>query len=215
MSIDMQHQGSRDIVSRVKAILMTPKTEWPVIAAEMTTIADLYKNYVIILAAIPAVASFIKMSIIGTTIPFAGTFRVGIMSGLTTAILTYVLSLVAIFIVALIIDALAPTFGAAKDQMQALKTAVYAYTAYWVASIAQVIPALGFLIVLAGGLYSLYLLYLGLPRLMRVAEDKAIGYTVVVIIVQIVLYIVVGMVVGMLLLSFIGPTLPVAPVVRY
>ena len=78
MSIDMQHQGSRDIVSRVKAILMTPKTEWPIIAAETTTIADLYKNYVIILAAIPAVAGFIKMSIIGTTIPFAGTFRVGI-----------------------------------------------------------------------------------------------------------------------------------------
>ena len=196
MSIDMQHQGSRDIVSRVKAILMTPKTEWPVIAAETTTIADLYKNYVIILAAIPAVASFIKMSIIGTTIPFAGTFRVGIMSGLTTAILTYVLSLVAIFIVALIIDALAPTFGAAKDQMQALKTAVYAYTAYWVASIAQVIPALGFLIVLAGGIYSLYLLYLGLPYTMKAPADKAMPYTAVVVVCTFVIMLLLGVVVA-------------------
>ncbi len=70
MSIDTQGQGSRDIVSRVKAILMTPKTEWPIIAAETTTVADLYKNYVIILAAIPAIAMFIGMSIVGTTVFF-------------------------------------------------------------------------------------------------------------------------------------------------
>ena len=196
MSIDMQQQGSRDIVSRVKAILLTPKTEWPVIAGETTTIADLYKNYVIILAAIPAVASFIKMSIIGTTVPFAGTFRVGIMSGLTTAILTYVLSLAAIYIVALIIDALAPTFGAVKDQMQALKTAVYAYTAYWVASVAYVVPALGFLIMLAGGIYSLYLLYLGLPVTMKAPADKALPYTAVTVVCTFVVMLVLGIVVG-------------------
>jgi hypothetical protein len=196
MSIDMHQQGSRDIVSRVKAILMTPKTEWPVIAGETTTIADLYKNYVIILAAIPAVAGFIKMSIIGTTLPFAGTFRVPMMSGLTTAILTYVLSLVAIYIVALIIDALAPTFGAAKDQMQALKTAVYAYTAYWVASVAQVVPALGFLIMLAGGIYSLYLLYLGLPFTMKAPADKALPYTAVIVVCTFVVMLVLGIVVG-------------------
>lgn len=196
MSIDMQHQGSRDIVSRVKAILMTPKTEWPIIAAESTTVADLYRNYVIILAAIPAVAGFIKMSIIGTTIPFAGTFRVGIMSGLTTAILTYVLSLVAIYIIALIIDALAPTFGAVKDQLQALKTAAYAYTAYWVASVAQIVPALGMLIVLAGALYSLYLLYLGLPFTMKAPADKAMPYTAVVVVCTFVIMLLLGVVVG-------------------
>ena len=196
MSIDMQHQGSRDIVSRVKAILMTPKTEWPIIAAEATTVADLYKNYVIILAAIPAVAGFIKMSIIGTTIPFAGTFRVGIMSGLTTAILTYVLSLVAIYIIALIIDALAPTFGAVKDQLQALKTAAYAYTAYWVASVAQIVPVLGMLIVLAGALYSLYLLYLGLPFTMKAPTDKALPYTAVVVVCTFVIMLLLGVVVG-------------------
>jgi hypothetical protein len=196
MSMDAHYQGSRDIVSRVKAILMTPKTEWPIIAAETTTLADLYKNYVIILAAIPAVAGFIKMSIIGTTIPFAGTFRVGMMSGLTTAILTYVLSLVGIYILALIVDALAPTFNGVKDQMQALKTAVYASTAYWVASVAQIVPALGMLIVLAGGIYSLYLLYIGLPYTMKVPADKALPYTAVVVVCALVINILLGVVVG-------------------
>ena len=189
MSINMQHQGSRDIVSRVKAILMSPKTEWPIIAAETTTIADLYKNYVIILAAIPAIALFISMSIVGL-----GFGRMSIGTGLTMAVVIYVLSLASVFISALIIDALAPTFGSAKDQIQALKTAVYSMTAYWVASAFQIIPGLGSLVVLAGGLYGLYLLYLGLPFTMKTPADKAVPYTAVIVVCTIVVMVVLNMV---------------------
>ena len=96
-------------------------------------VADLYKNYIIVLAAIPAVFGFLKMSLIGVSIPFAGTIRIGIGAGLSNMLLTYVLSLVGVFVLALIIDALAPTFGGQKDQTQALKTVAYAYTASWVA----------------------------------------------------------------------------------
>ena len=211
MSIDTPGQGSRDIVSRVKGILMTPKTEWPVIAAETTTIADLYKNYVIILAAIPAIATFIGMSIIGM-----GFFRVPIGSGLTMAVAMYIMALVGVFVIALIIDALAPTFGSTKDQMQALKTAVYSMTAYWVASIFTIIPGLGGLVALLGGLYGLYLLYLGLPFTMKTPADKAVAYTAVTvvcsIVVMFVLNLVIFSVVGMgtvasgALGSFGGPT---------
>ena len=189
MSINMQHQGSRDIVSRVKAILMSPKTEWPIIAAETATIADLYKNYVIILAAIPAIALFISMSIVGL-----GFGRMSIGTGLTMAVVTYVLSLVGVFISALVIDALAPTFGSAKDQIQALKTAVYSMTAYWVASAFQIIPGLGSLVVLAGGLYGLYLLYLGLPFTMKTPADKTVPYTTVIVVCTIVVMVVLNMV---------------------
>ena len=189
MSINMQHQGSRDIVSRVKAILMSPKTEWPIIAAETATIADLYKNYVIILAAIPAIALFISMSIVGL-----GFGRMSIGTGLTMAVVIYVLSLASVFISALIIDALAPTFGSAKDQIQALKTAVYSMTAYWVASAFQIIPGLGSLVVLAGGLYGLYLLYLGLPFTMKTPADKAVPYTAVIVVCTIVVMVVLNMV---------------------
>ena len=195
MSIDTQDQGSRDIVSRVKAILMTPKTEWPIIAARNDDVADLYKNYVIILAAIPAVAIFISMSIVGL-----GFFRMSIGTGLTMAVMTYVMSLVGVYIIALIIDALAPTFGSTKDQMQALKTAVYSMTAYWVASVFTIIPGLGFLIVFAGGLYGLYLLYLGLAvhdedahRQSRALHGRHVVCTIVI---MFVLNFVVGSVVG-------------------
>ena len=57
------------LIARVQALLLTPKTEWPVIAAEQETVANLYKNYILILAAIPVIAGFIKGSLIGTSYP--------------------------------------------------------------------------------------------------------------------------------------------------
>ena len=190
MSIDTQHQGSRDIVTRVKAILTTPKTEWPVIAAETTNVADLYKSYVVILAAIPAIAGFIGMSIVGL-----GFFRTPIVTGLTIAVLTYVMTLVGVYIIALVTDALAPTFGSVKDRMQALKTAAYSMTALWVASVFQIIPGLGGLVALVGLIYGLYLFYLALPFTMKTPADKAIPYTAVVT---------VGALVIMILLNFVA-----------
>jgi hypothetical protein len=184
------------LVARAKAILLTPKSEWPVIASESTTVADLYKGYIIPLAAIPAIFGFLKMSLIGTTVMFAGTYRVGIGAGLTSMVLGYVLSLVMVYVMGLIIDALAPTFGGQKNNIQALKTMAYAYTASWVAGVAQVLPGIGMLIVIVGGIYSIYLLYLGLPNTMKCPPEKAGGYTAVAIIIAIVLGFLTAMVVG-------------------
>jgi hypothetical protein len=184
------------LVARAKAILLSPKTEWPVIAVEPTTVADLYKGYAIWLSAIPAIFTFLKMSVIGTSVMFAGTFRVGIGAGLTTMVLSYVLSLVMIYVLALIVDALAPTFGGQKNNIQALKLVVYAYTASWVAGIAQIVPGLGILLMIVGGLYSIYLMYLGLPHTMKCPPEKAAGYTVVIVIIAIVVGAVIGVVVG-------------------
>ena len=141
---------------------------------------------------------FIKSSIIGISIPFAGTIRVGIVSGLSGAVVSYVLALVGIFIIALIIDTLAPRFGGTKNQVQALKTAAYAYTAYWVAGIGQIIPLIGILVLLAGGLYSLYLLYLGLPFTMKSPPDRAVSYTGLVVVCAFVVGFVIAIVTGAL-----------------
>lgn len=184
------------LVARAKAILLTPKSEWPAIATESTTAADLYKGYIIPLAAIPALFGFLKMSLIGTTVMFAGTYRVAIGAGLTSMVLGYVLSLVLVYVMALLVDALAPTFGGQKNNIQALKTMTYAYTASWIAGVAQILPGIGMLIVIAGGIYSIYLLYLGLPHTMKCPPDKAAGYTAVTIIIAIVLGVVIAMVVG-------------------
>jgi Yip1 domain len=184
------------LIARVKAILLTPKTEWPVIAAEPTTVADLYKGYIVWLAAIPAIFTFLKLSLIGMSMPFAGTVRIGVGAGLTNMVVGYVLSLGVCYVMALIIEMLAPNFGAQKDRIQALKTVAYAYTASWIAGIGQILPGISILIMIAGGIYSIYLLYLALPHTMKCPPEKAGGYTAVIIVVAILLGLLVGAVVA-------------------
>jgi len=177
-----------NLVERVKAILLTPKTEWPVIEREPGDAAYLFANYVAILAAIPAVCGFI-----GTVIAGGPLF-----AALIAAVVKYILTFVAIYIVALIVDALAPTFAGQKNFSNALKVTVYSYTPSWLAGVFLLIPGLRLLTIL--GLYGLYLLWLGLPSLMKSPEDKAIGYTAAVVICAIILALVIGAVLGV----FIG-----------
>ena len=169
------------VIDRVKNICLSPTTEWPAIAEEQTTTGALLSGYVAPLAAIGAVAGLVGGSIIGRTLPFIGTYRVPFFTGISLAIFTFVMAIVGVFILSLVIDALAPTFGGEKNSSQALKVAVYSYTPAWVAGALQILPALSILTLLAG-LYGIYLLYLGLPRLMKSSKDKALGYTGVVVV---------------------------------
>lgn len=181
-----------NIVDRVKKICLTPAAEWGVIAGESASTGALMTGYVIPLAGISAVAGFIGGSVIGRTLPFVGTYRIPFMSGIGMAIFTVVMACVGVFVLSIIIDALAPTFAAQKNSSQALKVAVYSFTPAWVAGVFQILPGLGSVLGLIGGLYALYIMYLGLPRLMKCPEDKAIGYTAVVVICTIVLWFVIA-----------------------
>jgi hypothetical protein len=164
---------------------MKPAAEWDVIDGEPASVGGLFAGYACILAAIPAVAVLIQMTLFGHN-PILG---------VVIGVLSYVSSLAAVFVMALIIDALAPSFGAQKSQIQALKLTVYSYTASWVAGILNIVPVLGLLAGLAG-LYGLYIMYLGLPKLMKSPADKTVGYFVVSIVVAIVVNIIIGVIIG-------------------
>jgi hypothetical protein len=184
------------IIARAKAILLTPRTEWPVIAAEPDTVAGLFTGYVLILAAVPAIIHFLSVSVIGISVPFLGSYRVDVGAGLTSTVVYYVLSLVGVFLVALIVEALAPTFGGEKNRVQALKVVAYAFTASWVASIIGIVPGLGLIAALAGLIYGLYLLNLGLPFTMKCPPEKSLGYTIVTVIAAIIVEIVLGIIIN-------------------
>ena len=184
------------IITRAKSMLLAPRAEWPLVAAEPDTVGGLYSGYIAVVAAIPAIAHFLSSTLIGVSVPFLGAFRVPLAAGITSAVLRYVLSLIGVFVLALIVDALAPSFGGEKNRVQALKTVAYAFTASWVASIIGIIPGLGLLAALAGGIYSIYLLNMGLPFTMKCPPEKAIGYTAVSAIVAIIIWWVLALVVG-------------------
>ena len=168
------------LVERAKNIILTPNTEWDRIATEATPPAQLVTGYVLPLAAIGAVAGFIGTSLVGL-----GGLRISIGWGLASLVWHLVAAVASVFILGLVIEALAPSFGAHKDRNQALKLAAYSYTPSWVASILLIVPLLGILALLAA-LYGIYLLYLGLPKLMRNPPEKSAGYTAVVVVCAIV-----------------------------
>jgi hypothetical protein len=176
------------LVDRAKNMIVSPNTEWDVVAAEATPPAAIVTGYVLPLAGAAAVASFIGSAL------FLGFFggRMGIGVALAAAVYQVVMSVVSVFVLAFIVDALAPTFSGAKNFQQAVKLVAYAYTPAWVFGLLAIIPFLGWLAAALGSLYALYLLSLGLPKLMRAPAEKTIPYLVVVIISAIVLWLVVA-----------------------
>ncbi len=163
-----------DIVSRVKGILLTPEPEWAAIEHEPATPVSLFSSYVVYLAAIPPLAGFIGSSIIGVTGP-TGAYRVPLFAGLLGAVIAYVMSFAIVYLVAIIIDQLAPRFGGQKDLANALKATVYSLTPYWVMGVCQLIPGLRFVGYVVA-FFGVYLLWLGLPRLMKVKSESAVPY---------------------------------------
>jgi len=193
------------LVERVKNIIMKPKSEWAVIDSEPSTIGDIYKSYVVILAAIPAVAMAVGLLVFGINLIIV-TVRPSAGYILSNAVMQYVMALVGCYILALIIEALAPTFGGVKNRTQAFKLAAYSYTPYWVAGILLLMPSLALLVLLAG-IYGLYLLYVGLPVLMKNAADKTPVYFAAVLVAAIVL----GLIIATLTSAVTRNFAPLAP----
>ncbi len=179
-----------NIIQRVQDILFKPKETWPAIATETDDIPSIYKNYLIYLAAIPAVATFIGMSLIGFG-GFGMHFRVPIVSGLVNMVVGFVLSLAMIYVLALIANELAPRFQGEKNLPNAFKLVAYGATAGLVGGIFNLLPSLSMLGLLAA-LYSIYLLYTGVPVMMKTPLDKSLVYTAVLIVCGIVAGLIVG-----------------------
>ncbi|HST35571.1 MAG TPA: Yip1 family protein [Allosphingosinicella sp.] len=198
----------KGLIERVMGILLKPKSEWGVIESEASTVQSIYVPYVVLLAAIGPIASIIGQQVIGINY---GGFRITMPVGYTVtfAVLTFGLQLAGVYVCALIIDALAPTFKGTKNFLNAFKVAAYSFTAAWLAGIFNIVPQLAFLGLV--GLYSFYLLYLGLPRLMKTPEDQSIGYVGVTVFAMIVVWGVIMVLVSQLAWAFFTPTMTLAP----
>jgi hypothetical protein len=166
------------LVTRAKAILLKPRDEWPVIASEQTSVTGMLLGYAAVLAAIPAIAQFLRSVLFGYG-AFGYSYRPGFIASLGAGISQYVLALVSVVIIALVTDFVVTKFDGQANRNSAFKLAIYGSTAAWLSGIFQIIPGLGLLALL--GVYSLYLVYLGLTPLMQVPREKALTCTIVIL----------------------------------
>jgi hypothetical protein len=184
----LQSAGS-GVVERAKAILLQPKAEWPRIASETTEPTRLLTSYAIPLIAIGPIATLIGSQVFPTS--FLGvTYSMGFGFALSTAITSFVFSIIGLFVVTFVANFLSPKFGGQDNWPAAFRLVVYSMTAAWLVGVVGLVPALGILGLLA--LYSLYLFYLGASPVMGVPQDKAIAYTAITVVAAIVVQVVVA-----------------------
>jgi hypothetical protein len=184
-----------DIVERAKNIIMTPKVEWLVIAAEEPNTAQIFKGYVLPLALIQTIAHTIGLGLIGRGM--TSSFSWSVVMGL----IQFIAAFVGVYISAYVIAFLAPRFASQQDMGRAVQLVAYSFTPVWVAGILSIVPVLGMLAFL-GGIYGLYLMYLGLPHTMKTPQNKIIGYVVVSIVGVIVIYWIITLLLTSIILSF-------------
>ena len=185
------------LLDRVKSILLSPKTEWEVIAGEEPNPGQIIVGYVLPLALIPAIATVIGMGFVGMG-PFSS-----LSYGIAMGVVSFVTSLVGVYVTALVVDVLAPTFGSEKNFGRSLQLVVYSWTPAWVAGILSIIPALGWLGMVAG-LYGIYLMYLGLPPIKKTPQDKQVVYLIVSFVVLMIVYFVLAAILGGIVLGIFG-----------
>lgn len=179
------------LLQRVLDILMRPRETWLQINAEDGNPGRIYLGYLVFLAAIPAVAGFIGYSLVGVG-AFGISVRVPVVQGLVSMVVGYVLSLAMVYVLALIANMLAPRFQAQQDMGSAFKLVAYASTAGMLGGVFSILPSLAMLGLLAA-LYSVYLIYSGIPVLMKAPQEKAVGYTAALVVCGILAGIVVGL----------------------
>jgi len=185
-----------DLHTRIINLLTNPCEEWKAIAAEATDITSLYREYIGLLALIPALCTFIGMCVVGVRVPLLGaTVRTPMTEGITYLIVWYICSLASVYLSALIVEKLAPSFQSHGDTLQAVKLVGFAATPMWLAGVCSIVPSLSMLSLIAG-LYAIYLFYVGVSVVMQTPAEKVLSYMVVAGLVVVVVHVVAFSVAG-------------------
>jgi hypothetical protein len=187
-----------NMVNRAKNILLTPKKEWPQIAVENSGCKTVYLSWLLPLSLIPALAAFIGWGLIGYSV--GGVHVSSFSYGLRQGVVQIIAMLGGAWITAFIINALAGRYASVKNMDKAFALVAYAYTPACLGGIFQLIPSLAFIGTLAS-LYSLYLIYVGLPPLMQTPPERNTGYFVVSLLCAIVVSIVLSAVLGAIIIG--------------
>ncbi len=191
-----------NLIERAKNIMMTPAKEWDVINGEEASVPSIITGYVVPLAGAAAVAAFIGYGFIGFDYGFGLRIK-GINWGLYQGITVIASALLSVFVSAIVIDNLAPSFGSEKNMGKSVQLVAYSWTPGWVGGLLAIIPSLAIIGGLAG-LYGLYLLYIGIPKLKNTTADKQTSYFVVSLIVMIVVFVIIGFILAKILMSVFG-----------
>ena len=191
-----------NLVTRAKNMISNPKVEWNVVAAEQPNVSEIITRYVLPLTLLGAIAAFIGYGLIGLSV--LGVHVGGIGWGLYYAIQKLILGVLSVFITAYVVDLLAPSFASEKDFGRSVQLVAYGATPGLIAAMFAILPFLAAIVAIAGGIYSIYLWYLGLGPIKKTPEDKKVVYLIVTFLALLLVYFLIGLILSRLLLPIFG-----------
>ena len=180
------------IVSRAMNMIVSPRSEWAVVAGEPSNVAGIYTGYIIPMAAIAPIAK-----VIGTLIFAGGVVPIG--TTIIGAVVQYLLAIIIFVPLSAFLAALvAGWFGGVNEFGRGLKLVAYGSTASYVAGIFYIVPVLG-LLALVAAIYGIFIFYTGITPTMNVPEGRRIGYIIALIIIWVVVFVVIGIISALIL----------------
>ncbi len=185
-----------NLIERAKNIITTPKTEWLVIDTETATLRSLLVSYVLPMAIISSLGALIKGLL------WAGTG--GLQYYLVTVCISFISIIISFYIATYVLDMLAPSFNSEKNINKSAQLIAYSNTPTWIAGFLSFIPFLGWLILIVGWIYSVYLMYVGVGPLKKTPEDKKVIYMVIAFIVVLVIGFIISAILGSIFFGMMG-----------
>jgi len=193
-----RHASSRGLFQRVKGIIISTESEWENVASEEPDTSAIMLRYVLLLALIPAVAILIYTGLIGETVYG---FRVRSMSGgIVQGIIQLVSAVLSVYVISFITAWLAPQFYGQRNLGRAMQLIAYSMTPMWLVGFFHVLPSaqtFKIIVMTVGGIYAIYLIFKGLPLIMDVSENKALGYTLAILVAGFVVMAGIGFLLGL------------------
>jgi hypothetical protein len=176
---------SEIIFSRAWGLFTAPDAEWDQIRQEDTTVPNLMFGYVLPVAAVPTFGAMIGSLIFGNRLPDGSVSRPDVFAALANGVVTCLSVIALVYLVGLLINLIAEQFDGDRHEMNALKVAAYTPTPVLVTGLFSIYPPLWWVSIL-GVAWSAFLLYKGLPALMRCPQERAPAYATTVMIVSLI-----------------------------
>lgn len=159
------------LVSRALGVLLAPGRAWDRVAEAPAPAGSVMRGFVAPLAAIPAICSVAGALLFGFNIANVG-LRMTPSGLILGALAGYAATLAAVWALAAFVDLVAPVFGGRRGRDEAMTLVALSATASWLGGLAEVYPSLGLPVGVLAGLWSLYVLFVGLPTMIRIPDEQ-------------------------------------------
>ena len=165
------------ILNHLWGLYAHPKEEWHTIDARHESFR--YSLiHILLVALIPSVCAYYSAVYLGWSIGAGERILLTHDSAVMMSAAMYVALIVGVFALALLAHWMAHTFGAEPTYTQTLELAAYTSTPLFMVGFAGLYPELWVVMTvgLVGLAYSVYLLYVGVPILMHIPEERGFIY---------------------------------------